>query len=623
MQCHGGTSGVLIIVESKFLSSSMTKKPNRHLLHPPRSIIDGQNHHHHDPAAMTSPSWGLWMATSLRGGGSGGSSSTSTTTATTSKKKKSSSKNKSKKSKNKSKISTDPSPTTEVKEEKKEEVEEEAVVEEEEEEDETAATTDSTTTTSTTTTTTSSKAQLSKAMKEKDAADALGDAIRYVNIYVCTGHIQTGSAWLCCFSCFDFCLVQDFMFTLIACLETISICYPMNLYANTHLCIYIYRDRADLLRSEDPLLHSIDMSVQSLGQALGTSDQQQQLRREGGGVEAAPSSVIAQYFLKSHGGVHLVQSVCSLLSTMAGVAAWILYTSSSRTAPPTSVGFTYSLFQRTFLFAMLKHVSGLIAAASVAAQAIPSIGLSQARQWMERIVKDPVSQYVFFNALMMVWFPSKKRIIDGTCWWWNIKSPLLPLVMLGPILVREVISNMWVLSDVLVLWNVGSPEGVKAIEMILKVSNAAVNAIMSLLVTPDVWRKADSAQRQLILSKVVSKISLVLEVAIGLLMVMDAVMGVLGSAFLSGSKRPPFVENVIRLVCVRLYIHFLWIRKPAIESVVTQIRGGASQFPFYILDALYDPAKAMGLQRPIPKSTKIEEWPWYDQLALAMGLIDE
>lgn len=359
-------------------------------------------------------------------------------------------------------------------------------------------------------------------------------------------------------------------------------------------------------------MQAIDWSVSSLGQALGASDN---LRREGGGVEAAQSSVIAHYFLKSHGGAHLLQCVCSLLSTVAGLGALTLY------SKPKAVGLTYTLLQRTFLFAMLKHVSGLIAAASIAAKAIPKIGLSQSRQWMERLVTDPVSQYVFFNALMILWLPPKQRIIDGACWWWS-KSLMLPL-MLGPILLREVISNLWVLSDVLVLWSVGSG-GSPGIESVLKISNSVLNSIMSLLVTPGVWRNAESAQKQVILSKLVSKISLVLEVGIGVLLLLDTVFGILGSAFLSGSKRPPFLENLTRMICVRLYVHFMWIRRSKIKQVAFQMRGGASKLPLYILDALYEPSKAMGIKphTTISSSADVDQLPWWEKMAIGLGLME-
>jgi len=403
--------------------------------------------------------------------------------------------------------------------------------------------------------TSSSKQAIDKAMKEKDAAEALGDAIR---------------------------------------------------------------DRADVLREEDPVLQSIDWSVGSLGQALGASDR---IRREGGGVQASQSSVIANYFLKSHGGAHGLQCLCSALATLSGLGAIALNASSKK---DTTLGLTYTMVQRTFLFAMLKHVSGMLAAASIAAKAIPKIGLSQARQWMEKLVLDPVSQYVFFNALMLLWLPKKQRVVQGACWWWSRGGKWLIPLMLGPILIREVISNMLVISDVLVLWSVGGKDETSAsssdgIETILKVSTSIINAAMSLLVTPDVWRSADPAKRQAILSKLVSRVSLVLEVAIGFLLSSDAVIGLFGAAFLSGAKRPTFLESLTRLICVRLYIHFLWVRRSKIKKLALKMRGGAPKLPFYVLDVLYEPGKALGIAKE-KKPKEIDEMSRWERLAIALGL---
>jgi hypothetical protein len=375
-----------------------------------------------------------------------------------------------------------------------------------------------------------------------------------------------------------------------------------------------------VLREEDPVLQSIDWSVGSLGQALGASDR---IRREGGGVQASQSSVIANYFLKSHGGAHGLQCLCSALATLSGLGAVALNASSKRNA---AIGLTYTMLQRTFLFAMLKHVSGMLAAASIAAKAIPRIGLSQSRQWMEKLVLDPVSQYVFFNALMLLWLPKKQRVVQGACWWWSSSGKWIIPMMLGPILIREVISNMLVISDVLVLWSVGGKDDSSAsssdgIETVLKVSQSIINAVMSLLVTPTAWRSADAAQRQAILSKLVSRVSLVLEVAIGCLMLLDAVFGLFGAAFFSGAKRPSFVESLTRLICVRLYIHFLWVRRSKIKKLGLKMRGGASKLPFYVLDVLDHPGKALGIvEEKEPKD--IDDMTKWEQLAIALGFAD-
>jgi hypothetical protein len=324
---------------------------------------------------------------------------------------------------------------------------------------------------------------------------------------------------------------------------------------------------------------------------------------DGGGVEAAQSSVLAHYFLKSHGGAHALQCLTSLLATLSGVAAITLFAGKP-------MGFT--LLQRTMMFAMIKHVSGLLASASIAAKAIPKIGLSQARQWMEQIALDPVSQYVFYTALVLLWLPSKSRL--DACWWYKIAW--IPPILVGPILVREIISNMLVISDILVLWSVGGDAN--GIESVLKISQSAINAIMSALVSPTIWRSADPAERQAILAKLVSRVSLVLEGSVGVLLLADLGIGFVQTAFLSGANRPPFRESLVRLVCVRLYLHFLWVRRKKIAKVAVTLRGGATKLPFWFLDFVYEPVKSMGLERPPKKED--DPLVWSDYASIALGL---
>ena len=409
----------------------------------------------------------------------------------------------------------------------------------------------------------------------------------------------------------------------VSCVVVVVLSFAGRLMLGSLHSFLLFRDRADVLREEDPALQSIDWSVASLGQAMGTSDR---IRREGGGVQASQSSVIANYFLKSHGGAHGLQCLCSALATLSGIAAIAL--NATKKKETAMIALTYTLLQRTFLFAMLKHVSGMLAAAAIAAKAIPKIGLSQSRQWMENLVLDPVSQYVFFNALMLLWLPKKARVIQGACWWWRMAGNWFIPVMLGPILIREVISNMLVISDVLVLWSVGGKDDTTSnsssdgIETILKVSQSVINAVMSLLVTPDVWRSADPAKRQAILSKLVSRVSLFLEVAIGVMLFVDAVVGIFGAAFLSGTKRPSFVESLTRLICIRLYIHFLWVRRSKIKKLAFQVRGGASKLPIYVLDVLYEPGKALGIAKDNKTTKTLDEMTFWERLAVGLGFSD-
>eukprot|EP00980_Cylindrotheca_fusiformis_P007020 scaffold1474_cov132-Cylindrotheca_fusiformis.AAC.16 len=364
------------------------------------------------------------------------------------------------------------------------------------------------------------------------------------------------------------------------------------------------RDRADELRKDDPMIKSIDSSIASVGHAIGATDHRMP---EGGGVEAATTSVIANYFLKSHGGIHGLQFLCSILATLSGFGTFLF-----RSSP-----LGYTLLQRTMIFAMIKHISGVIAAASIAAKAIPKIGLSNARQWMEQLVLDPVSQYVFYTALVLSWLPSKNKI--DSCWWW--KKYVSLLMVIGPVLIREIISNIMVFSDLLVLSSVGSES--TAIDSILKVSNSIVNAIMSMLVSPKAWRGADASGRQAILAKLVSDASLGLEIGVGALMLLDLVITFTALAFTGGSNRPPLRHLIAKMVCVRLYVHFLWVRRKKISKLAVNVRGGASKVPFWFLDILEHPGQAMGLVESEPNKTQnvdMSTWSWTEYAAAALGL---
>lgn len=427
------------------------------------------------------------------------------------------------------------------------------------------------------------------------------------------------------------------------------------------------RNRAEELRSENPLLDRIDQSIYSVGWALGASDYPRPRRLnlgstdggsssinnsnnlndqrnsdatavaaddDGGGVEGSPTAVLVSYFLKSHGGAHALQCVCSLLASSAAMASLVV--------PSSAKQMKLVLLKRTMMFAMIKHVAGLLGASLVAAKAIPDVGLRKARVWMEQLARDPVSQYVFYTACILLWLPAQATsgiVLSAE------KFPWIPFVLVGPILLREVVSTMLVISDVLVLWaasisSVTLPgdddrdyddgdSGAQAIQAFLNMSQKPVNIVMSLLVTPGRWRSADSAARQQLLAKLTSKVSLSMELVVGLVMVVDAVgrVGQLLFGTASGVK-PSFLSVVQRLVYARLYVQFLWVRKRQVSRLVTKIRGGATQLPFYVLDVLLDPRAAMGLPTGAArkKSTRREvrsgasTMTWKDYAMVALGL---
>jgi len=360
------------------------------------------------------------------------------------------------------------------------------------------------------------------------------------------------------------------------------------------------------------------------------------VEEDDGGVEGSPTAVLVSYFLKSHGGAHALQCICSLLASSAAMASLVV---------PSKSRMQLVLLKRTMMFAMIKHVSGLLGASVVAAKAIPNVGLRKARVWMEQLARDPVSQYVFYTACMLLWLSSINNNTPSTAPFAGIvlsaeRFPWIPFVIVGPILLREVVSTMLVISDVLVLWvtsstcneSGGEDDSVinstaQTMQMILAMSQKPINIIMCLLFTPSRWQAADSATRQELLAKLTSKVSLSLEIVVGLVMLADIVGRMVQFLFGTASGvKPSFLSVVQRLICVRLYLQFLWVRRRKISRLATKIRGGSARLPFYVLDVLLDPRAAMGLQSTRESTTlkpqNTKTMTWKDYAMMAFGLDD-
>lgn len=414
------------------------------------------------------------------------------------------------------------------------------------------------------------------------------------------------------------------------------------------------RERADLLREREPT--GFERSVSSLGWALGASDRmgseggylssvhEIQIDEDSGGVEASPTSVVAHYFLKSHGGAHALQCLCSLLSSVAGIGALLFH----KRHPILSL----SMMKRSLLFAMIKHVSGLFAAALLTARAIPDVGVRTAREWMSTLVSDPVSQYVFYTACLLVWLPQEQSLVmiqkaaqdatsatdatahttntGGVLFWQN--SLFAPLIILGPVLLREIVSLALVANDVMVLLacSLSKEEETTIPRQMLRVGQACSDALMSILVTPRVWRESSSPQRQAILAKLASRVSLALEFAVGLLLLSDCIMALVALLFATQS-RPALVNVVKRVFCTRLFWQFLYMRRRKIQRLALQMRGGAVHLPMYILQVLTTPRVCMGLMNDdenvasADNSTKRSNYfsHWSDYLHVILGFDDD
>jgi hypothetical protein len=140
------------------------------------------------------------------------------------------------------------------------------------------------------------------------------------------------------------------------------------------------------------------------------------------------------------------------------------------------------------------------------------------------------------------------------------------------------------------------------------------DALLSLLVTPSVWRSSTPVQRQVILAKLAAKLSLAMEVVTGLLLFVDAMIAL---SFVGGLHRIGSV--LLKILCARLYWNFLWVRRLKIQNLAQQIRGGAAHVPIRILDTLYDPCTAMGISKP---SQPNDKWTWKDYLLFVLGILE-
>jgi hypothetical protein len=318
-------------------------------------------------------------------------------------------------------------------------------------------------------------------------------------------------------------------------------------------------------------------------------------------VQPSTSAVIANYFLKTHGGTHAIQCLLSLLASVLGVACLLLPSfptfsdASKANVQQLSRGITlastkYSLLQQTLLLAVAKHASGLIGALLLGASKIPQLGLRDTRKYLEAVTSDPVGQYLFYCSLLVVWlnwgtsqYISTTRslissvrnaaavdstndktveLLDGLSQnpppWYFAQSTggsSIPVIMLLPILLREIISIAWVISDVLALafTSSGGLTG-KFMHGILLSARSILDAAMSIVVTSEKWRKADSFQRQRTLAKLVSQCSLSMELVVGAVLIGDAVQSFWRLALVpnvtgNASSAPSFKMVLGKLAC--------------------------------------------------------------------------
>lgn len=285
-----------------------------------------------------------------------------------------------------------------------------------------------------------------------------------------------------------------------------------------------------------------EQTLSSMGWALGRSSSRLKAE-DNSGIPAAPSAVLAYYFLNtgtnSLGGSysHGWQCLCSVMASLTGLGALILSLTKQQQHLSSAAPTIQILTRRCLLFAMLKHVSGLLSASWFVAQKLPETGVRQARNLLQKhIIRKPVARYVFYTGLLQGWL----RLSDQGLWKHGIIRSASVFAFLFPVLLREVISSLLVVSDVLVLLSLTIPESAGLKFM--------VDSLPSAVPLP-------SSKNQTALAKSVSQISFVFELITGSIMVGEVSMA--ATSFLFGTATRKVSSLIFRLLLVRLYIQFL------------------------------------------------------------------
>ena len=289
---------------------------------------------------------------------------------------------------------------------------------------------------------------------------------------------------------------------------------------------------------------------------------------------------------------------------------------------------------------MARYITGMVGAILLSASSIPQLGVRNVRRHLELTASDPIGQYLFYTALLVVWMGMfgggsgggkmsdyvsalKKSVIsimnesaasaatttdDSTTvaqllntlsqqpppWFLSNGGVFTPLLILGPILLREIISIIWVFSDVLTL-AIKSSDGMtgKLFSGMLTTCRATLDAFMSILLSSDKWRKADSFQRQRHLSKLVSRTSLIMELIVGILLLGDAIQVSWTFAFGNVSTtgvvagRVPFKTVLGKIICAHLYLNFIKSRRKKIaRAVIGSVRGGGTQMNYDVEESI-------------------------------------
>ena len=334
-----------------------------------------------------------------------------------------------------------------------------------------------------------------------------------------------------------------------------------------------------------------------------------------------PMTLLADYIVRTNGGTHLVQTLLSLVAVSMGVACLLLppfpgiQNNKSTTAETLSLSMLrsstkYRLMQQTLLLGAVRFLVAMLGAINLSASRIRQLGLRNARRHLEEVALHPVGQCLFSCSLLVAWLNSsamgdyaasmrgsvvsimngagtsgedgastattRSQLLDLLSQqpppWFSSREyggAVIPLLILGPLLLRETISIVWTFSDLISISVSGTGPLSRLASSLTSATRSILDMFMFVLFKSEDWRNADSFHRQKSLSRLVDRWSQLLEWAVGALLAGDAAHSFWTLAFVPSSStggNMTFKRVLYKAICANMYVSALSSRRRRIAS---------------------------------------------------------
>ena len=328
-----------------------------------------------------------------------------------------------------------------------------------------------------------------------------------------------------------------------------------------------------------------------------------------------PATLLADYIVRTNGGTHLVQTLLSLVAVSMGVASLLLppfpqvRNNESATAESLSLSMLrsstkYKLMQQTLLLGAVRYLVAMLGAINLSASQIRQLGIRNARRHLEQVALHPVGQCLFFCSLLVAWLNSSAMVEYAASMRGNVISVMnnagtsgedgvsttstrshlldllsqqpppwfssrehggavIPLLILGPFLIRETISIIWTFSDLISISVSGDGLLSRLASSLISATRSILDIFMSILFKSEDWRNADSFHRQKSLATLVARWSQILEWTLAFLIAGDAVHSFWTLAFApsSGTSNLTLKCFLGKAVCANMYVSHLVRRR--------------------------------------------------------------